>query len=133
MSQFITELEIGLKNEGVWVLKKPLVYYSTLLKYKSKQPQVVVPEGFECDLASVPRIPFVFAAWGGRVHREAVIHDYLYRIDSNPVVSFSIANRVFLEAAELRKKPWIVRWPMFFGVTIGGYFSYHKRLVGDKL
>ena len=133
MSQFITELEIGLKNEGVWVLKKPLLYYSTLLKSKSKQPQVAVPEGFECDLASVPRIPFVYAAWGGRVHREAVLHDYLYRIDSNPVVSFSTANRVFLEAAELRKKPWIVRWPMFFGVTLGGYFSYHKRRVGDKL
>ena len=133
MSQFITELDVKLKDENIWVLEKPLVYYSSLLKSKSKQPQIVVPAGFECDLASVPRIPFIYAAWGGRVHREAVLHDYLYRIDSIPVVSFLIANRVFLEAAKLRKKPWHIRWPMFIGVTIGGYPSYHKRLVGDKL
>ena len=133
MSQFITELDVKLKDENIWVLEKPLVYYSSLLKSKNKQPQIVVPAGFECDLASVPRIPFIYAAWGGRVHREAVLHDYLYRIDSIPVVSFLIANRVFLEAAKLRKKSWYIRWPMFFGVTLGGYFYYHKRLVGDKL
>ena len=133
MSQFITELDVKLKDENIWVLEKPLAYYSSLLKSKNKQPQIVVPAGFECDLASVPRIPFIYAAWGGRVHREAVLHDYLYRIDSNPVVSFSMANRVFLEAAKLRKKPWYIQWPMFFGVTLGGYFYYHKRLVGDKL
>jgi len=128
MSQFITELDIRLKGDNVWILEKPLLYYSSLL-----HSPIAVPEGFENDLASVPRLPFMFWFWGGRTHREAVIHDYLYRIDSNPVVSFSIANRVFLEAAKLRGKSWYVRWPMYWGVCLGGYWSYHKRLVEDKL
>jgi len=128
MSQFITELDVRLKGDNVWVLESPLLYYSSLL-----HRAIAVPEGFENDLASVPRLPFIFWFWGGRTHREAVIHDYLYRIDSKPVVSFWMANKIFLEAAKLRGKPRRVRWPMFIGITIGGYPSYHKRLVGDKL
>ena len=128
MSQFITELDIRLKDENIWVLEKPLLYYSSLL-----DRAIAVPEGFENDLASVPRLPFIFWFWGGRTHREAVIHDYLYRIDSKPVVSFWMANRIFLEAAKLRGKPRYIRWPMYWGVCLGGYPHYHKRFVGDKL
>jgi len=134
MSQFITELDIKpCDNECIWVLQKPLLYYSSLLKSLGKQPQVVVPEGFETDLASVPRLPFLYALWGGRAHREGVVHDYLYRKDSMPPVGRSVADRVFLEAMDVRGKPWNVRWPMYLGVRIGGWTAYHKRLVGDKL
>jgi hypothetical protein len=58
-----------------------------------------------------------------------VLHDYLYRIDSEPIVEFSTANRVFLEAMKSRDKPWWVRWPMYLGVCAGGLASYHKKLV----
>ena len=131
MSQFITELDVYLKPErddAIWVLDKPLVYYSSLLK-----STLNVPVGFETDLSSVPRVPFIYSAWGGRAHREGVIHDYLFRTDSFPSVSFSMANKVFLEAMEVRGKPRRIRWPMFLGVVCGGWWSYHKRLVGDKL
>jgi len=135
MSHFITELDFRMKDESdsVYILNSPLVYYSSYLKKKGFSPLIHAPKEFNTDLASVPRVPIIFAMWGGRAHREAVIHDLLFRSDSNPTVSFSVANWVFLEAMESRGKPFYIRHPMYAGVCIGSYPYYHKRLVGDKL
>ena len=128
MSQFLTELKTLFgKDDSVYYLDRTLVYKSDLLGCI-----IEVPEGFETDLASVPRIPIAYEAFGGRAHREAVIHDYLYRKDSRPVVSFSQANRVFLEAMKVRGKSFCVRWGMYLGVCVGGYFSFHKKNVFEK-
>jgi hypothetical protein len=56
---------------------------------------IVVPSDFQHDLASVPRIPIIYTAWGDRSHREAVLHDYLYRTDSEPVVTRAEADEHF--------------------------------------
>jgi len=133
MSKFITELDISNcpSDEGLWELKSPLVYESDIMGCT-----VTVPAGFFTDLASVPRVPFVFEAWGNRAHTEAVIHDYLYRIDSVPVAGFMQANRVFREAMKSRGKPWYIRHFMFSGVCVG-WGSYHRKRVdwnpGDPL
>ena len=134
-SKFLTGLEIELcgDNEGVWTLKNPLVYQSKLLNQIITVPFGSPAITFYTDLASVPRVPLAYEAFGDRAHREAVVHDYLYCIDSTPVVSFMTANRVFLEAMIARGKPWYVAYPMFLGVCLGGYFVYHKRHVADKL
>ena len=137
MSQFITELYIQLKegSDKIFVLdeNRPLVYYSSLLKRKGLDPFLRAPGGFNTDLASVPRVPFVFSFWGGRAHREAVIHDFSFCKDSKPNLSFSLANRVLLEAMKCRGKPMRIRYPMYWGVCLGSYLYYHKRRVGDKL
>ena len=125
MSRFLSELKIKCceTNENLWQLEAPLVYESDMLGL------VTVPAGFWTDLASTRHIPLVSFIWGSTAHREGVLHDYAYRIDSNPVCSFGMANSLFAEAMEAReKKPW-VRWPLFWGVWIGGYFSYHERKV----
>lgn len=127
MSKFLTELNIIEVGDKLWQLHRNLIYQSDLLSRT-----FVVPKGFVTDLASVPRIPIAYQFWGGRCHREAVIHDYLYRKDSDPVTSFMMANRVFLEAAEARGKSIQVRYPMFWGVVLGGRCSYHRRLVKDN-
>lgn len=129
MSEFKTELDAVLKpcSDSIWIINKPLVYNSDLIGI------FMVPEGFETDFASVPRIPIAYMFFGDTAHREAVLHDYLYRIDSEPVVTFMQANKVFLEAMKLRGKSFFVRWAMYMGVVAGGYFSYHKRKVKDKL
>lgn len=130
MSEFLTELDfkISPSNENVFILKAPLVYYSSLLGR-----EITARDGFNTDLASVPRIPIIYELWGNRAHYEAVIHDLLFRKDSEPVVPFMTANRVFLEAMECRGKPYRIRYPMFWGVCIGAYPAYHKRRVADVL
>lgn len=129
MSEFKSELNIKLRpdSDKVYVLEQNLIYYSDLAGL------IRVPAGFQTDFASVPRVPIVYLAWGSRAHREAVIHDYLYRFDATPTVSFSTANEVFLEAMKSRGKPFYIRYPMYLGVVLGGMLSYHKRRVADVL
>lgn len=121
---FKSDLNFRLKpgSDNIYVIDEPLHFYSQLLR-----KVVEVPVGFETDLASVPRIPIVFALWGGMVHREGVLHDYLFRIGIPFECTFSQANKVFLEAMKSRNKPFYIRWPIYSGVVIGGYPSYHKR------
>ena len=124
--------DLSLKNhptrERVWVITSPLIYYSELL-----HREIEIPENFYTDLSSVPRIPIVFLFWGGKAHREGVLHDYLYRMDSDPVVSYMMANSIFLEAMKMREKPFYIRYPMYTGVCVGGFSAYHKKWVTDKL
>ena len=129
MSKFMTELEARLKesSDKVWILDEDLIYISDLAGF------INVPEGFETDFASVPRLPIAYTAFGDRAHREAVLHDYLYRKDSIPCVTYMQANRVFLEAMKLRGKGVLVRFPMFWAVCLGGFLSFHKKSVADKL
>ncbi len=127
MSKFLTELETINITDTLWKLTAPLVYESDLLKTK-----VIIPKGFLTDFASVPRIPVVYWFWGGRSHREAVLHDYLARKDSIPVVGYFRLHRVFLEAMKSRGKTFLVRWPMYIGVNVGGWLYFHKKKVADK-
>ncbi|MBU2249552.1 MAG: DUF1353 domain-containing protein [Gammaproteobacteria bacterium] len=129
-SQFLTELDISLKHEDdkIYILDSPLEYYSESLDTK-----IVVPSTFNTDFASVPRVPVIYTMFGNRAHREAVIHDYLFRLDSEPKVTFTQANWVFLEAMKARGKSFFIRQFMYYGVCIGSYFCFHKRKVLDLL
>jgi len=154
-SGFQTDLETKLKkgSDGVWIVTAPLKYYSELL-----QCLIVVPHWFETivnaadgepekelsfrdeelsffetDFASVPRVPIAYEAWGDRAHREAVLHDYLYRIDSKPVVTYSQANAVFKEAMISTGKPFRIYFWMWCGVVLGGWTAFHKHYVKDCL
>lgn len=111
---------------------RPLVYYSKLFG------RCEAGKGFECDFASVPRLPIVYSVWGNRAHREGVLHDWAFRKNAiNPKTgkpfTFMEANRLFLEAMECRRKPFYIRYPMYSAVCAFSYWHYHKRLVEDKL
>lgn len=129
MKGFLNNLdfrEIGEKDGRiVYKLNSPLFYVSDSI-------EVVIPVGFETDLASVPRVPVVYTAWGDKAHREAVLHDYLYRIDSKPVVERDRADYCFKEAMISRGQPLRVYYPMWLGVRIGGGSSFHKICVQDS-
>lgn len=128
MSKFLTELDCHLKDDDkIWELDFALIYESDILG------EIIVPAGFQTDFASVPRLPIIYSLFGDKAHREAVLHDYLYRIDSVPQATYSQANEVFYEAMELRGKGWIVRHCMWLGVVLGGWTAYHKLRVEDKL
>lgn len=128
MAQFITELDAKQKDDDkIWIIDSPLVYESDILG------KIEVPEGFLTDFASVPRIPIAYMLFGDRAHCESVLHDYLYRIDSVPIATYSQANNVFYEAMTVRGKGFFVRHAMYYGVVAGGWTSFHKRKVADKL
>lgn len=128
MAKFLTELDARLLDDDrIWVLDAPLVYQSDILGV------IDIPAGFQTDFSSVPRIPVAYMLFGDRAHRESVIHDWLYRIDSIPPATRKQADNVFLEAMIARGKGYFVRWAMYQGVRLGGASSWHKKKVGDKL
>jgi hypothetical protein len=165
---FQTNLEVSLKpdSDGIWIIHSPLKYWSKILNclivipywFESQEPNDEV-SFFETDFASVPRVPIIYEMWGNKCHREAVLHDYLFRIDSRPVVGFFRTNCVFLEAmwSRLTEGPgvdiantetilissfdlmkrmaraYIIAVPMFLAVCLCGWTSYHKLYVKDKL
>lgn len=128
MSEFLTDLDVKCINDGAWCLDAPLRYRSDILK-----PIIEAPAGFETDFASVPRVPIFFTLFGDRAHREAVLHDYLYRSDADPRATRAQADDVFLEAMKERGKGFVVRYAMYWGVRLGGWTAFHKRKVRDKL
>ena len=127
MSEFKTELNGKWISDKVFQLTAPLIYVSDILGL------IEVPEAFQTDFASVPRVPIVYALFGNRAHYESVLHDYLYRINSVPLATYSQANNVFFEAMVVREKSWFIRYGMYNGVVLGGWTAYHKRRVYDKL
>lgn len=119
MSRFLTPLDLR-DNEGQtdarWIVLAPLVYESDVAKRT-----ITVPAGFPTDLASVPRLPVVYALCGGVARRAAVVHDYLY---TSGRASREIADAVFREASEVIGVPWWCRWMMWAGVRVGGGSHY---------
>jgi hypothetical protein len=58
-----------------------------------------------------------------------VLHDYLYRTDSEPVVTRAEADEHFKMAMISRGQPWHIYYPMWLGVRICGGPAYHKHPV----
>ena len=128
MAKFLNLLssdEIGTyKGRTVHKLTRPLVWENGLIR-------VTIPIDFETDLASVPRVPIVYLLWGDRAHREAVLHDYLYRLGAVPVISKEDADWWFREAMIGQGQPWGIYHPMYLGVRLGGASSWHRMHVMD--
>ena len=77
MSVFSSELVIGFgPGERMYVLHQSLIYWSGVKA--GEGTEVVVPEGFVTDFASIPRIFWSVAPPWGWYAEAAVVHDLLY-------------------------------------------------------
>ncbi len=96
---------------------------------------LTMPKGYCTDFSSVPKVPFVYEAFGNRAHHESVPHDFLYQkhdvvIEQQDGPGFilhitrSMADSVFKEAMIVRQKPAWIRNGMYAGVRLGGWNSY---------
>ena len=119
--------DLGLfKGRTVWQLNKPM---RILI---NKKYWLIIPAMFQTDLASVPRIPIVYALWGNRAHKEAIWHDYLYRTNCGLILARAQCDYLFKLAMVGRGQPWYIYRPMYRGVRLGGGSSYHQFPVDHK-
>jgi len=85
---------------------------------------VIVPEEFETDFASTPRILWPIFPPTGKYTAAAVVHDYLYR---RGAVQRVVADAVFLAAM---KELGVARWRrgiMYAAVRLFGWLSYRPN------
>lgn len=116
---FMTDLLTKTVDDGHEQLVVPLVFASSVLGR-----EVSVPPGFVTDLASVPRLPFVYLLAGGTAKKAAVVHDYLYR---EQCCSRRDADSVFEEAMRASGQPWWRRKLMWAGVRLFGWLPYRDH------
>lgn len=111
---FLNDLAVVKIAKNRWKLLQPLSYQYHSITFTA-------PSGFVSDFASVPRIPIIFAIFGNRAHRAAVIHDYLYSIQYDR----STADKVFLAA--MLDDPYLSKpkaYLMYLAVRAFGWIFY---------
>lgn len=91
--------------------------------------EVVVPEGFESDLASIPRIFRGLLGQRGRFNRAALVHDWLY---SSGRYSRRTADRVFRAIMEQDGVPTWKIVVMYPGVRVGAWVAWNKHRRAER-
>lgn len=105
-----------------WRLVWPLIYAP------AKGPAIVVPAGFECDLASIPRMFWAVLSPAGPYARAAVLHDYLYvTADPRDRETRLAADRMFLQAMKDEGVGWLARKLMYRAVRQFGGPVFNRR------
>lgn len=130
MERFPVHLDMR-KLEGFnWQLRQDFVFISPTWG------GLVVPRGFITDLASVPWFARWYVSRDGDHLKAAVIHDYAYAMDSllAPIeagqwsrIDRRAADRLFLEAMEVRGVRPAKRRVIYAAVRFGGGSSYRSR------
>lgn len=115
-------LDLRQLGRARWMTLAPLVFDSAIVG------RLEVPAEFITDLASVPRLPFVFLLSGDSARGPAVLHDFLYQ---RQLVDRDVADAVFREAMAahapelgFEAEPAWRRGLMWAGVRVGGWHAW---------
>lgn len=123
-SKFLTSLTIELVNpsayegRGYWKLVKDMKYQSSMLGVS-----IVVPKGYETDLTTVPRLPWMFLLLGNIGSQASALHDYLY---TSKMYSRSLSDKILREAALVSGVTWWQAALLYYGVRTVGWYSWNK-------
>jgi len=122
MSQFTEKLIVSLEKNGkYWRLEKEFEYYTEILGDKV---YIKVPEGFETDFASIPKIFLPIMKWRDKFNKASVIHDWLYHTRQ---FDRKTADKIFLEAMAVLKIHPIKRYTFYYTVRIFGWIRWRKK------
>lgn len=141
MSSFTEEPQLELQPSGLWKVAKGFKYY---IGSENSNQWIDIPEGFETDLASVPRFLWgIFSPFDFRWLKAAIIHDFLLSKDGNirymkkygMVVERRFIKRkrkaeIFLEAMQCNEKRPTPHWiAVLFYDIVRGYDIFIFPLV----
>lgn len=116
---FLTRLKIeDTPTPDIWRVTSPLVWDS------GRDDRLVVPAGFETDLASIPRLlrnlPFLDP--NGVSRRPAVLHDWLYNFgDDRSKADLLLRDALLVEGAGRTAAR-----AFYWGVRLGGRSSWRN-------
>jgi hypothetical protein len=110
MAEFIKIPALNIGRKGQWELVLELEYQSDHLV-----KPIIVPAGFETDLASIPRLFTPLVPKNGKHRAPAIVHDWLCR---NKITSKKMTDKIFLEAMKVAKVSKWRRYAMFAAVRV---------------
>lgn len=131
MSAFLTPLNlelltcphnIPLKNRDgrqLWRVITPFVYQSDIAR-----KTIIVPDGFVTDLASIPRMPFVYRELESLADMPGVPHDFCY---STGYLDRDTSDLMLKEACLLIGLSSWKAQVIYLGVRIGGESHYMQK------
>lgn len=125
-AEFLTPAHYKVLPDGRWrVLAEMRVKITEFDEFGrvSEERIRVVPEGFETDLASVPReLPIAYAWLGGRARLSAPFHDFAYQTQ----LGKDLADAEFFACVLEEEKDRAVADAMWLGVHVGGQGPYDR-------
>lgn len=95
-------------------------------RFRSAHGEVVVPDGFVTDGASIPRPFWNIMGPFGSYFESAIIHDYLYS-HHNRTHNRATCDAIFLEAMEEQKVGWLTRKTIYRAVRMFGWRFYQGK------
>lgn len=113
LSLFLLPLTLEYLDGCSWRLVKPFTFGSVTL-----ERVIELPEGFQTDFASIPRVFWNLLPPTGSYGKAAVIHDFLYRTPF--YATRAQADLVLLEAMTDLGVGWWTRQIIYRGVRLGG-------------
>lgn len=117
MSEFQGTLAVEVLADGErYRLLLDLLYKSS--KYRE---DILVPEGYVTDFASVPRVFWTFFPPSSDYTKAAVVHDYLCdkaKLSEHNIIERRKADDIFLEAMEVLGVSWWKRYIIWSSVRL---------------
>lgn len=110
-------------KDGYWTIGQTVTYCS------ERGPVIVIPEGFETNLASIPRLMLVFFRKAGKHRKSAALHDYLYSKDGRkayPGFTREWCDEEFYLAMILCDVPKWKAKCFYWGVCALGWMAWNK-------
>lgn len=97
--------------------------------YVGKHDVITVPDGFDTDLATTPRIFWAFVPPHGSWERAAVLHDYgcVQLADGTCDLSARDVDGLFRRVLREEGVGVVTRWVMWWGVRVGALANPQRR------
>jgi len=119
VDRFKDKLVVSLESDGKkWKLERPFTYYTLLF---GEPYYITIPEGFETDFASIPKIFMPFLKWKDKFNKASVVHDWLYH---TKLFDRKTADKIFLEAMEVLGIPKWKRYLFYWMVRLFGWWRW---------
>ena len=115
----------NIRDTDLWELQEDYSYKP------HERDIIIVPQGFQCDLASIPR-PFwpIIGHPAGEYVEAAVVHDFCYR---RHLYDRKTCDKIFLEFLKELKIPLWRRQSMYYFVRSFGWIPWKRYPATDSL
>ena len=121
MSSFTDKLVVTKISKRMWEVARAFEYH---VGSEESAEIVSVPQGFQTDFASVPRIFWIIIPPDGEYTQAAVVHDYLYHTKK---YDREICDKIFIEAMGVLGVSLWKRKIMHRAVRMFGWIPWKKK------